>query len=87
MILINYKKIYYCLISILIITIDQLFKFLIINNYRSIINTDLIFFNLIYVKNYGAAFNLFEGNRIFLSLISILISIILLLFILKKLYV
>ncbi|KGF89601.1 Lipoprotein signal peptidase [Prochlorococcus marinus str. MIT 9107] len=36
------------------------------------------------MKNYGAAFNIFSGSRIFLSMISIIISIILLSLILRK---
>ena len=36
------------------------------------------------MKNYGAAFNIFSGNRIFLSLISIIFSILLIYLILRK---
>ena len=36
------------------------------------------------MKNYGAAFNLFSGSRLFLSLISIFFSILLIYLILRK---
>ena len=78
------NKLYYLLLSFFIILIDQLTKYLIFYNYNNFINKDFILFRLDFVKNYGAAFNIFNGNRIFLSFISILISIILLYFILGK---
>ncbi|KGF92869.1 Lipoprotein signal peptidase [Prochlorococcus marinus str. MIT 9123] len=53
-------------------------------NYKTLVNKDFIFFKLDFVKNYGAAFNIFSGSRIFLSMISIIISIILLSLILRK---
>tara|TARA_Y100001978_G_C23544989_1_gene361653 strand:- start:5 stop:352 length:348 start_codon:yes stop_codon:yes gene_type:complete len=40
-------------------------------------NKDLIVFKIEYVRNYGAAFNIFSGSRIFLSCISIISTIIL----------
>ena len=77
-------KLYYLSLSIFIILIDQFTKFLIFNNYKTVINKDFILFKLDLVKNYGAAFNIFSGNRIFLSLISIFFSIILTYLILRK---
>tara|TARA_B100000945_G_scaffold297019_1_gene275763 strand:- start:314 stop:685 length:372 start_codon:yes stop_codon:yes gene_type:complete len=53
-------------------------------NYKIFINKDLIFFRLDFVKNYGAAFNIFSGNRIFLSIISFTFTIILLYLIIRK---
>ena len=41
-------------------------------------------FRLDFVKNYGAAFNIFSGNRILLSCISIIFSILLTYLILRK---
>ena len=41
-------------------------------------------FHLDYVKNFGAAFNLFSGSRIFLSIVSLIITIVLLYIILSK---
>ena len=54
------------------------------NNYKKFINKDFLLFKLDFVKNYGAAFNIFTGNRIFLSLISIIFSILLIYLILRK---
>ena len=70
-------KLYFLSLSIFIILIDQFTKYLIFYNYKILINKDFILFKLDFVKNYGAAFNIFSGSRIFLSLISIIFSIIL----------
>ena len=80
----KYNRFYFILISINVIIFDQLTKHIINNNLKSLINRDLIFFSIDYVKNYGAAFNLLSGSRIILSIISVIISIILLYFILNK---
>ena len=80
----KYNRFYFILISIIVIIFDQLTKHIINNNLKSLINRDLIFFSIDYVKNYGAAFNLLSGSRIILSIISVIISIILLYFILNK---
>ena len=60
-----------------VITLDQISKYILSINYDYFLNKDLIIFSFKYIRNYGAAFNIFEGNRIFLSLISILSSLIL----------
>ncbi len=77
-------KLYFLSLSIFIILIDQFTKYLMFYNYKKLINKDFIFFRLDFVKNYGAAFNIFNGNRIFLSLISIIFSILLIYLILRK---
>ena len=77
-------KIFFLSFSIFIVLIDQLTKYLIFYNYKKFINKDLLLFRVNFVKNYGAAFNIFSGSRIFLSLISILFSILLIYLILKK---
>ena len=77
-------KLYFLSLSIFIILIDQFTKYLMLNNYKKFINKDFLLFKLDFVKNYGAAFNILSGNRIFLSCISILISILLTYLILKK---
>ena len=64
-------KIYFLSLSIFIVLIDQFTKYLIIYNKKLFINKDFILFKLDFVKNYGAAFNIFSGSKIFLSLISI----------------
>ena len=75
---------FFILISILIILSDQYTKNIININYKSLINIDLIFFSIDYVKNYGAAFNILSGNRIFLSVISSIIAMVLIYLILNK---
>ena len=70
-------KLYFFSLSIFVILIDQLTKYIILNNYKIFINKNFIFFRLDFVKNYGAAFNIFSGSRIFLSFISIVFSILL----------
>ena len=81
---IKYNKFYFITITIVIIFFDQFTKQLISINHNSLINKDLIIFSLDYIKNFGAAFNLFSGNRIFLSLVSIIITLFLLYLILIK---
>ena len=77
-------KIYFFSLSIFIILIDQFAKYLMFHNYKKLINKDFLLFRLDLVKNYGAAFNIFSGSRIFLSFISIIFSIILIYLILRK---
>ena len=80
----HHTNLYFFSISIFIILIDQLTKYLISYYHNIFINKDFILFKLDFVKNYGAAFNIFSGNRIFLSIVSIIFSIILIYLILKK---
>ena len=77
-------KLYFISLSIFIILLDQFTKYLMFNNYKIFINKDFLLFRLDFVKNYGAAFNIFSGNRIFLSCISIIFSILLTYLILRK---
>ena len=77
-------KIYFLSLSIFIVLIDQFTKYLIFYNKKLFINKDFLLFKLDFVKNYGAAFNIFSGSRIFLSLISILFSILLIYLIFRK---
>tara|TARA_A100001035_G_scaffold128554_1_gene101126 strand:+ start:265 stop:720 length:456 start_codon:yes stop_codon:yes gene_type:complete len=77
-------KLYFLSLSIFIILIDQVSKNLMFNNYNKLINKDFLLFKLDYVKNYGAAFNILSGSRIFLSLISIIFTILLIFLILRK---
>ena len=80
----HYNRFYFFLLSTIIIIIDQTTKNIISINNKSLIDKDLIFFSLDYVKNQGAAFNLFSGSRIFLSLLSIIVTIFIIYFILNK---
>tara|TARA_B100000945_G_C20244966_1_gene531774 strand:- start:320 stop:778 length:459 start_codon:yes stop_codon:yes gene_type:complete len=79
-----HTKLYFLSLSIFIIILDQFTKYLIFYNYETFINNDFLLFRLDFVKNYGAAFNIFSGNRIFLSSISIIFSILLTYLILRK---
>jgi len=78
------KKIYFLTLSTFIIIIDQFTKYLMIYNHKIFINKNFLIFRLDFVKNYGAAFNIFSGSRIFLSCISIIFSILLIYLILTK---
>jgi len=77
-------KIYFLSLSIFIVLIDQFTKYLMFYNRKSFINKDFLIFKLDFVKNYGAAFNIFSGSRVFLSFISIFFSILLIYLIFRK---
>ena len=77
-------KLYFLSLSIFIVLIDQFTKYLMSYNNKLFINKDFLLFKLDFVKNYGAAFNIFSGSRIFLSLISIIFSILLIYLIFRK---
>ena len=78
------KKFYFLSLSIFIVLIDQFMKYLMFYKNKLFINKDFLLFKLDFVKNYGAAFNIFSGNRIFLSCISIIFSLLLTYLILRK---
>ena len=83
--IINIKtKLYFISLSIFIVLIDQFTKYLMFYNKKLFINKDFLLFKLDFVKNYGAAFSIFSGSRIFLSLISIFFSILLIYLIFKN---
>ena len=84
MLTIKNKRFYFILLSLLIILSDQFTKNIISRYHKELLNNDLILFSIDYVKNYGAAFNLLNGNRIFLSIVSLIVSVILIYFILIK---
>ncbi len=75
-ILSNVKLNYFFLISFFSI-LDQFSKVYINLNFNNLLNKDLIIITVEFVRNYGAAFNIFSGNRLFLSIISITSTIIL----------
>ena len=77
-------KLYFLSLSIFIILVDQFTKYLISYNYKFFSNIDFFLFRFDFVKNYGAAFNLFSGSRIFLSLLSVTCSILLIYLIFRK---
>ena len=83
--IINIKtKLYFASLSIFIVLIDQFTKYLMLYNNKLLINKDFLLFKLDFVKNYGAAFNILSGSRVFLSLISIIFSILLIYLIFRK---
>ena len=77
-------KLYYFSLSIFIVLIDQFTKYLIFYNQKIFLNKYFLLVKLDFVKNYGAAFNIFNGSRLFLSLISIFFSILLIYLIFRK---
>ena len=77
-------KLYFFSLSSFIVLIDQFTKYSMSYNNKLFINRDFLLFNLDFVKNYGAAFNIFIGSRIFLSFISIIFSILLIYLMLSK---
>ena len=77
-------KLYFLSLSIFIAVIDQFTKYLMFYNKKIFINKDFLLFKLDFVKNYGAAFNIFSGSRIFLSFISIFFSILLIYLLFRK---
>jgi len=77
-------KLYFLSLSIFIVLIDQFTKYLMFYNKKIFINKDFLLFKLDFIKNYGAAFNIFSGSRIFLSFISIFFSILLIYLIFRK---
>ena len=77
-------KLYFLSLSFFIVLLDQFTKYLIFYNNKLLINKDFLLFKLDFIKNYGAAFNIFSGSRIFLSLISILFSILFIYLIFRK---
>ena len=77
-------KLYFLCLSFFIVLIDQFTKNFMLYNKQLFINKDFLFFKFDFVKNYGAAFNIFSGSRIFLSLISIFFSILLIYLIFRK---
>ena len=77
------NKINLIIVSI-IVTLDQISKYFITLNYDYFLNKNIFIFSINFARNYGAAFNIFEGNRVFLSSISIISSLILIYFIFFK---
>ena len=77
-------KLYFFSLSIFIVLIDQFTKYLIFYNHKIFLNKDFLLFKLDFVKNYGAAFNIFSGSRVFLSLISIFFSILIIYLMFRK---
>ena len=84
MLIIISSRFYFILLSLIIVITDQITKILVSLYSNALINKDFLIFSIDYIKNYGAAFNLFSGSRVFLSLVSITITVLLIYFILNK---
>lgn len=71
--------------SFIIFLFDRFIKFIITSNIN--LNTSIIviknFFNITYVRNYGAAFSILYGNRIFLIFVSLVAVFLIYLFFIK----
>ena len=71
------KKINYFVIILIFCSLDQFSKIYINLNLNKLLNKDLLIFTIEFVRNYGAAFNILSGSRLFLSFISVISTIIL----------
>ena len=71
------NKINYFGIVLISCSLDQFSKIYINLNLDKLLNKDLLIFTIEFVRNYGAAFNILSGNRLFLSFISVISTIIL----------
>ncbi|MBS5737846.1 MAG: signal peptidase II, partial [Clostridiales bacterium] len=73
----NVHKIFYCLIIILIIVVDQIVKYLSVVFLKPVSTIPVWdgVFHLTYCENTGAAFSIFEGARWFFIIITSLFVI------------
>jgi len=78
------NKIFYFALILILISLDQFSKIYLYYNYNKLLNKDFLIFTIEFVRNYGAAFNILSGSRIFLSCISVISSIILSYFIFTR---
>ena len=76
-----FSRLKYLIVISILCFLDQYSKVYISLNINKLINKDLLIFTIEYIRNYGAAFNILSGSRLFLSLISIISTIILMYFI------
>lgn len=66
---------YWLLFAIIVFIVDIASKFLIINNFMLFESVNFLpFFSITYVRNIGAAFSIFEGQRWILAVVAIAIS-------------
>ena len=75
------NKFNYFAIIFIFSALDQFSKIYINLNLNKLLNKDLLIFTIELVRNYGAAFNILSGSRLFLSFISVISTIILYYFI------
>ena len=76
-----FSRFKYLIVISILCFLDQYSKVYISLNINKLINKDLLILTIEYIRNYGAAFNILSGSRLFLSLISIISTIILMYFI------
>ena len=75
------NKIYYITLISIFCILDQFSKIYINLNQNKLLYKDFLIFKIELVRNYGAAFNIFSGSRLFLTFISVISAIILTYFI------
>ena len=69
------NALYWLLFAIIVFIIDIASKFWILNNFSLFESVNLLpFFSITYVRNIGAAFSIFEGQRMMLAAIALIIS-------------
>ena len=76
-----FSRFKYLIVIGILFFLDQYSKVYVSLNINKLINKDLLILTIEYIRNYGAAFNILSGSRLFLSLISIISTIILMYFI------
>ena len=76
-----FSRFKYLIVISILCFLDQYSKVYISLNINKLINKDLLILTIEYIRNYGAAFNILSGSRLFLSLVSIISTIILMYFI------
>ena len=62
-------------LSIITLLIDQIIKFIVVNKMTYLQTIEVIknFFNITYIKNDGAAFNILSGNKILIILLTVIV--------------
>ncbi len=75
----------YILFILIFVVIDQIIKNTVVNNIalNQVIVLIRNFFNLTYVRNYGAGFSILQNATVFLSLISIVACVVLFYYLIK----
>ena len=75
------KNIYYITLISISCILDQFSKIYVNLNQNKLLNKDFLIFKIDLIRNYGAAFNIFSGSRLFLTFVSVISAIILTYFI------
>lgn len=84
----NFKKIFYLLISLLVVIADQALKFYIVSNFQLGESKPIIphLISFYYLRNNGAAWNIFPGQMILFYIISIVAIVVVLYYLLNPKY-